>query len=152
MAYEGTLVAVSRSQEEIRRLILANSGTGIAFVSQPPMEGFEAMVAIEGATYKIRISAEVKLPEKKRRRRYGVLKSELQRNDEATRRVWRVLFYYMKSVYEAANSGVMEFRQMVMPYVVTHDGRTVSEHILPKLESAINGNPARMLPAPKELR
>lgn len=149
MAYEGTLVAVSRSQEEIRRLILANGGTGIAFVSQPPMEGFEAMVAIEGSTYKIRISAEVKMPEKKRRRRYGVAKSDLQRQDEAARRVWRVLFYYMKSVYEAANSGVMEFRQMVMPYVVTHDGRTVSEHILPKLESAINGNPARMLPAPR---
>ena len=131
-------------------MILENGGTGVAFVSQPPMEGFEAMVAIDGATYKIRISAEVKTPEKKRRRRYGVYKSDVQRMDDAARRVWRVLFFYLKSVYEASNSGVMDFRQLVMPYVVTKDNRTVGEHILPNLAKAIQGNPERMLPAPRE--
>jgi hypothetical protein len=150
MAYENTLVAVSKSQEQIRRMILDNGGTGIAFVSQPPMEGFEAMIEIDGATYKIRISAEVKIPEKKRRSRYGVYKSDSQISDNASRRVWRVLFFYLKSVYEASSSGVMDFRQLVMPYVVTKDNRTIADHILPNLSKAISGNPERLLPAPKD--
>jgi hypothetical protein len=150
MAYEHTLVAVSKSQESIRRLILDNGGSGIAFISQPPMEGFEAVVRIDNASYRIRISAEVKVVEKRRRRRYGIYKPQSQIQDDAARRVWRVLFFYLKNVYEASNSGVMDFRQLVMPYVVTRDNKTISEHILPKLESAIQGNPERMLPAPKD--
>jgi len=152
VAYEGTLVAVSKSQEQIRRLILDNRGGGVAFISQPPMEGFEALVSIDGATYKIRVSAEVKISERKRNRRrwtgttYMPAKSESERHDESARRVWRVLYYYLKSVYEASNSGVMDFRELVMPYVVTKDDRTVAQHILPKLNLAIQGNPERMLP------
>ena len=48
MAYENTLVAVSKSQEAIRKLILSNGGSAIGFLSQPPMEGFQAHVAIDG--------------------------------------------------------------------------------------------------------
>lgn len=147
MAYEGTLVAVSKSQEQIRRMILGNGGSGIAFISQPPTEGFEAMVVIDSQTYKIRVSAEVVVPEVRRRRRYGVYKTKGQVFDDAARRVWRVLFFYLKSVYEAANSGVMDFRQLVMPYVVTSDGRTVADHILPKLAAAVTKGPERMLPS-----
>ena len=155
MAYEGTLVAVSKSQEQIRRMILSNGGTAVAFISQPPMEGFEAMVTIDNATYKIRVSANVKPKEVKRRRRYWngstyVSKSTSDRHDEAARRVWRVLYFYLKSVYEASSSGVMDFRELVMPYVVTKDNRTIAEHLLPKLASAIQGNPERMLPSPRE--
>jgi len=70
--------------------------------------------------------------------------------EEEARRVWRVLFYHLKSVYEAANSGVMEFRELMLPYIVTHDGHTVAEHILPKLAGAIAGNPSRLLPESTE--
>jgi len=152
MAYEDTLVAVSKSQEQIRRMIMDNGGSGIAFISQPPMEGFEAMVVIDGSTYKIRLSVEVKVPERKRAPRAVwngtgyVTKSKNDIWDAAARRVWRVLYYYLKSVYEASNSGVMELRQLVMPYVVTRDNRTVAEHILPKLKLAVEGDPGRMLP------
>ena len=156
MAYEHTEVPVSRTQEQIRRMVLENGGSAVAFISQPPSEGFEAMVVIDGATYKIRISAQVKPePPKRVRRRWSgtswvAKKSDTDRHEEAARRVWRVLFFYLKSVYEASNSGVMDFRQLVMPYVVTRDDRTVAEHILPKLAIAIQGHPERMLPAPKE--
>jgi hypothetical protein len=57
---------------------------------------------------------------------------------------------HLKDIFEASNSGVMEFRELILPYIVTKDGKTVAQHILPKLDSAINGNPERMLPAPKE--
>jgi hypothetical protein len=136
VAYENTRVAVPKSQDKIRQLIMRNKGTGIAFISQPPMEGFQAMMPINGETYTIRISAYVK---------------EKSRDPERERRrIWRVLFHHLKDIFEASNSGVMEFRELILPYIVTKDGKTVAQHILPKLESAINGNPERMLPSPKE--
>jgi hypothetical protein len=149
MAYEGTEVSVSKSQEGIRKLLLENKATGIAFITQtdPLSEGFEAMVPIDGKTYRIRIVAHVKKVEKKaRKRRWGTApKSDAQMQDSENRRVWRVLFYYLKSVYEAANTGVMEFRELVLPYVVVKDGRTVAQHLLPNLDKAIESRPERLL-------
>jgi len=148
MAYENTEVAVSKSQEGIRKLLLENHATGIAFVSQtePLSEGFEAMVPIDGKTYRIRIVARVKKVEKKpRRRRYAPAKSEYEMQESEMRRVWRVLFYHLKSVYEATNTGVMEFRELMLPYVVVKDGRTIAQHLLPQLDKAIESRPERML-------
>ena len=134
MAYEGTAVPVSRSQEKIKQMILENKGTGVAFVCEPPMEGFQAAMPIDGKTYTIRIQAFIK---------------EARDPDQETRRIWRVLYHHIKDIFEASNSGVMEFRELILPYIVTNDGQTIAQHILPKLDQAIAGRPERMLPAPK---
>lgn len=135
MAYEHTSVAVAKSQDKIRQLILRNRGLGVAFVSQPPLEGFEAQVSIDGKTYHVRITATCKHKDH----------AADDKRQQEERRVWRVLFHHLKSVYEAANTGVMEFRELMLPYVVTSDGRTIADHILPRLDAAIAGNPARLL-------
>lgn len=135
MAYEGTEVPVSRTQDKIKSLILKNKGTGIAFVCEPPMEGFQAAMPVDGKTYTIRIQAFIK---------------ESRDPEQEARRIWRVLYFHLKDIFEAANSGVMEFRELILPYIVTADGQTVAQHILPKLEQAVNGNPARLLPARAE--
>lgn len=130
MAYEDTSVPVSRSQERIKMLILKNGGTGVAFVTHPPMEGFEAVIPIDGCTYTVRIRATVAGKDA----------------EQEQRRIWRVLYYHMKDIFEASTSGVMELREMILPYIVTRDGQTIAEHILPKLDKAIEGNPERLLP------
>ena len=137
MAYEYTKVPVSNSQNEIKRLVMLRGGAGVAFFSHPPTEGFEALMPIDGVTYKIRIVATVPLESR-----------DIERDQ---RRIWRVIFYHMKSVFEAASSGVMEFREMMLPYIVTKDEKTVAQHILPKLEQALSGRPDRLLPQAKEL-
>ena len=155
MAYEHTAVPVARSQEAIRKLILGNGGAGVAFVSQvgpPKTEGFEAAVVIDGKTYRIRISAECTPVQQKTRPRWSRASYRAARDnsDDAPRRVWRVLFYHLKSVYEAANSGVMEFRELMLPYIVAADNRTIAQHILPKLDKAIISDPSRLLPGKSE--
>ena len=148
MAYEATEVSVSKSQEGIRQLLLENKSSGIAFISQidPMSEGFEAMVPIDGKTYRIRIVANVRPVKKLSRRRYGrPAKSQQQLQEVEIRRVWRVLYYHLKSVYEATNTGVMEFRELMLPYVVVKDGRTIAQHILPSLDKAIESRPERLL-------
>lgn len=134
MAYEATEVPVARSQQKLRELLLRNGATGIAIVSQPPQEGFQAMVKIDAATYTIRISAVCKP------------KSSQAATEQEERRVWRVLFHHLKGIFEASQSGVMEFKEMVMPYIVTKDGRTIAEILIPQLDKAIQANPERMLP------
>lgn len=131
MAYEQTQVAVPKSQDKIRQMLLKHKGGGVAFISNPPLEGFQALVPIDGKTYTIRIVASVR---------------DKKDFEQEARRIWRVLYHHMKSIFEACDSGVMEFREMMLPYILTKDGRTVAEHILPDLDSKIAG-PERMLTA-----
>ena len=130
-AYGTTSVPVERSQSAIRDLVMTRGGSGIAFIEQPPMEGFHCMMPIDGVTYTVRIQAHV--PEDSR----DVAQDR--------RRIWRVLYYHLKSVFESSASGVMEFREMMLPYIVTTNGQTVGERILPNLEKAIQRDPARLL-------
>lgn len=131
-AYGTTSVPVERTQAAIRDLVMTRGGSGIAFIEQPPMEGFHCLMPIEGVTYTVRIQAHVP-------------KDSLDVPQER-RRIWRVLYYHLKSVFESSASGVMEFRELMMPYIVTKDGRTVAEHILPNLEKNIQKDPSRLLP------
>lgn len=140
MAYENTEVAVSKSQDGIRRLVMGRKGSQIAFISAPPREGFEAVVTIDALPYKIRLFGMVAQDTKSR--------TQLQRDryvEQEHRRIWRVLFYHLKSVFEAADSGVMEFRELMLPYIVTKDGLTIAEQILPRLYEAVESNPSQLL-------
>jgi hypothetical protein len=140
MAYETTAVSVDKSQAGIRKLIMARKGSKIAFISDPPREGFQAEVQIDSLPYTIRIFGEVKRPNTGR--------TDKQRDtwlDQEHRRIWRVIFYHLKSVFEAADSGVMEFRELMLPYIVTKSGQTVAECIVPQLAKNIELNPARLL-------
>ena len=148
MAYEATEVPVSRSQEGLRKLILAHKGFGLAVVSErdpdgkePSQEGFEAKVMIEGVAYVVRIRAKVKSAG-----RYLTDRQKQIFREQEERRIWRVLYYHMKGIFEAADTGVMEFREMMLPYIVMPDGHTVADYIVPRLASAIAGDPSRLLP------
>lgn len=127
MAYEDTEVAVAKSQGGIRKMIYAHKGTGLSLISQPPREGFEAMVTIADLPYHIRIMATCRSGTKPG---YTFTQSGVEQEE---RRVWRVLYWHLKAMFEAADSGVIDIRDVIMPYVVMRDGRTLSEHIVPRM-------------------
>lgn len=139
MAYEGTEVAVSKSQDGIRRMIYAHKGTGVMLLSHPPREGFEAMVTIEKQPYHIRIMATCRTKDK-----YSYTFSDSKREQEE-RRVWRVLYWHLKAMFEAADSGVIDIRDVIMPYVVTRDGRTLSEHLVPRMAEIMTSDTSKLL-------
>lgn len=147
MAYESTDVPVSKSQEHIRHMIYAHKGAGVSIVSQRPREGFEALVIINELSYHIRVMATCKQISERnsygQRRPQGQL--ELARAAEE-RRVWRVLYWHLKAMFEAADSGVIDIRDVIMPYVVTRDGRTLSEHIIPRMAEVMSMDPTKLLP------
>lgn len=140
MAYETTEVAVSKSQEAIRKLIYGHKGTGVMLISRPPAEGFEAFVEIEKQPYHIRIMATTK-PIRNSSYRRAYEKAVEQEN----RRVWRVLFWHLKAMFEAADAGVIDVRNIIMPYVVLKDGMTLADHIRPRMGELMTMDPARLL-------
>lgn len=135
MAYEKTEVVVSKSQEQIRRLVYAHKGSGLNLMSHPPREGFEALVVIESMSYHVRIMATCKARH-----------SPEQRLQEE-RRVWRVLYHHLKAMFEASDSGVVDIRDVIMPYVVMKDGRTLSEVLKPRMPEIMSAPLDRLLPA-----
>ena len=126
MAYEQTAVSVDKSQGAIRKLMITHGATNIAFASasDPRMEGFQATVIferpliLESKPYGIRIAVPVK--ERKN--------EKLQ--DQENRRVWRVLYHHMKAIFEAGDSGVIDIRELLLPFLVTKDGRTLGQRVI----------------------
>ena len=152
MAYQSTTVSVVKSQDGIRRLIMARAGSKVAFISDPPREGFEAIVQIDGVPYRVRIMATVKealLTKKFRNRHFGermtTERFKQQWIESEARRIWRVLFYHLKSVFEASDSGVMEFRELILPYIVMKNGGTVADSLVPRLTELIQMDSGRLL-------
>lgn len=149
MAYEATAVTVSKSQEAIRKLIYAHKGTGVMLLSHPPREGFEAMVTLENQPYHIRVMATCQDQRKDSRGKGNTRPSVslLKAKEQEERRVWRVLFWHLKAMFEAADAGVIDIRDIIMPYVVLRDGFTLSDHIKPQMENLMTADPSRLLEA-----
>lgn len=151
MAYETTEVAVSKSQEEIRKLIYAHKGTGVMLISRPPAEGFEAFVEIEKTPYHVRIMATTKTVSKQdknwRVRSQSMMDTLIEQEN---RRVWRVLYWHLKAMFEAADAGVIDVRNIIMPYVVLRDGLTLADHIRPKMQELMTMDTSRLLGSGEE--
>lgn len=56
------------------------------------------------------------------------------------RRRWRALVLILKGKLVAATTGITTFEEEFLAHIVTEDGRTVSEHVIPRLKNgSING-------------
>lgn len=152
MAYENTEVSVYKSQADINALVSLHGGSGIGFESEPPHESFTAKIKLNGTPYIIRVGAKTKeikaghyqTPGGRWRSRNGAQAEEA--NNAERRRVWRVLFWHLKAVFEAADAGVIELRQAMLAYVVMPDGTTISEKILPRLDAIVTGQSRLLMP------
>jgi hypothetical protein len=148
MAYETTEVPVARSQEHIRKLIMAHQGFGIAFVSDADpqgielaSEGFHAKVLIDGKPYAVRIMAKVKKTPKSL--------TERQREDfKAQGRTAHLASALLPHEKRIRGCG---FRSYGVPrvnasYLVMSSGETIAERLIPQIDAAIS-HPSRLLTA-----
>jgi len=53
--------------------------------------------------------------------------------EQRHRQRWRVLHLVIKAKLEAVEAGVAVFEEEFLPFIVTTDGRTVAEHLVPRL-------------------
>lgn len=145
MAYEGTEVQVSKSQDQIRRLIYAHKGSGLMLVHEGLTQGFEAKITLEQNLYHIRVMAHAK---DQRHDKFGGLRtipSLLKASEQEERRVWRVLYWHLKAMFEAADAGVIDIRDVIMPYVVLKDNCTLGDHVRARMPELRTVDPRYLL-------
>ncbi len=128
MAYRHTNVAPEKSQGQIKKLLISHGASNVQFASSfDPMrvEGFQASVVIDSRPYGVRIAVPVK--------QHSIEKHQ----DQEVRRVWRVLYHHVKAIFEAADSGVIDIRELPLPYFVTKSGTTIGRSIIEDLPKAL---------------
>jgi len=71
--------------------------------------------------------------------------------EQSVRQKWRALALVIKAKLEAVESGIAEFDDEFMANIIMPDGKTVSEHIAPKINQAYEtGELPPLLPRSKE--
>lgn len=134
--FEDTSVAVSRSQEQIRRLLRDAGASGVQFSeewSDPPafyVRFLWTMAApdadAQGVTQAVRLRVNPLTESHK-----GVSKSVEQRERQA----WRGIAHYLEGTIKAATFGLIRFEDIFLSFMELEPmGRTIGETVIPQIE------------------
>lgn len=132
--YQDTSVPVERSKEQIRDSLRSAGAKGVQFEEtwgdEPRLlvrfawamgESFDSVVTV-------RLEAKPLPPEPNARSGWRI--SPEQRERQA----WRALAWYLKTMLEAAQFGLLKFEDIFLSFVEDGRGLTVGERIIPMLE------------------
>jgi hypothetical protein len=59
--------------------------------------------------------------------------SSEQKRDAEVRGRWRTLLYWLRSALDAIDAGVIQPEQVFLPFLVTPDGQTVADVMIPRM-------------------
>lgn len=156
MSYaRATSVSEDKSRMEIEKMLLKAGSSRVGCVTD-----IGAQRALIGFTLKnLNIQMQIPLPSPNAREFTHGGRGGWERRTEAKaaeafqaecRRRWRSLVLALKAKLVAIDDKITTFEQEFMPYVVTADGATIGEKMLPHLISAQSNKgfiPAGLLPA-----
>lgn len=132
-----TSVPVERSRFQIEHILERYGAEQFAYASS--RKG--AMIAFRIEDRNIKIT--VPLPDMTRKEfthsknGYELTENQIEgRVSQETRRRWRALLLVIQAKLEAVESGIAQFEEEFMAYIVLPGGATVSETILPKVAKA----------------
>lgn len=131
MAYaKGTTVSVSSSQMEIAKTLERYQVHTYSFGARPGL----AMVEFELSLLPIRVA--VPLPGKPARQKgpspeTGRTVDLWTRWEQDVRECWRALLLLIKANLEAIERGIVKPEEAFMAYLITNDGRTLGDVVLP---------------------
>lgn len=146
MAYETTDVAVEKSQGSIRKLLAGFGAAEFQFGEGTDPVGVKwAGVTFTHSGHMVMVQVPLKIPDEAKVRsavRRARSRTELQiRNDfweQESKRIWRVLFWSLKSRMIAVEEGVEEFEQAFLAHIVDPaSGQTVWGRIKPAIDAGV---------------
>jgi hypothetical protein len=148
MYAKGTEVPVERSRAEIEKILTRYKATGFVFGWQ----GGQAAIMFEMANRRVKFVLPLPQPADFARTKQGHSRSPSEREracDQARRERWRSFALVIKAKLESVESGIAVFDEEFMPWIVMPDGKTIGEHIKPKIEQAyIEKKMPPLLPGP----
>lgn len=129
---EGTSVPVSRSQEEVKRVLQKYEASGFAFGEQLGL----SLVTFEMAGRRIKMIMPTPIPGKDRgATKYNYVHS-VQTAEKETRRRWRCLVIAIKAKLECVASGITTLDEEFLAHIVLPNGNTIGREIKPQIDSA----------------
>ena len=146
-----TSVSVERSRAEIESILSKYGANKFAYFS----EDTKACIAFEISGKRIRFL--LPLPDKredqfKYRKHYSSRKLNTPGQqhgawEQACRQRWRALALAVKAKLEWVETGIVTVEEEFLPYIVTANGKTVAEMVMPQLEELYQrGFVPRLLP------
>lgn len=162
-AYADTSVSQIKSQETIRTLLRLRGAFGLEITDVwSPNAGLKVRFALPGpdgvGTMMIRVVIPLPdAPTTRPLRGYDEPTDEAWRSkwrDQKERQLWRVLWYWLKTSFEAADAGLLKIEELLLPWIEDSTGRTVGEYILPQLPVLLEKGSAgiKLLPDGKARR
>ena len=136
--YSTTVVRAEKTQADITTEL---TKFGIHKVQHTFMEtGFSVAFQAEVEGVSKPVTVRIDIPwnqEKDKQDQYGFRDRRIR---------YRVLFYYIKSLLTAWDSGLKAFLDIFMPHIVLPGGKTVSQDLLPKYTLAIEEGEIKEVP------
>jgi hypothetical protein len=151
MAYANTSVPVDRSQAEIRKLLSKHGAQRFSFHEGADDAGV-AWVALEfvhaesyDRPHMVRMAVPLKIVDngelrEKAKRAYSKTFDEVKSAaiEQENRRIWRVIFYSLKSRMEAIEEQVETFEQAFLPHLVDPGtGQTIWQRVQPAIDAGL---------------
>ena len=147
----GTTVSPEKTRWEIESVLKRYGAAGFAYASEA------RRARIEFLANQRRVRFDVTLPDPKDKRFTHDPRSTWRRRTDAAaaavyegevRRLWRALLLAIKAKLEVVQSGMAIFEEEFLGNIVMPDGRTVGEHVAPKIAQAYeSGRAVALLPA-----
>ena len=126
-----TSVPVERSKHHIEELLMKAGAEGYHTGWQAPKDGDPGWDAIEflwkGKQIRFRLPRQPSAVRLRRGRRVT--------SEQIDRQRWRVLFLVVKAKIEAVEAGIAIFEEEFLSFIVTANGKTVGEVLLPRLQA-----------------
>jgi hypothetical protein len=147
-----TTVPVEQSRMEIEKVLSRWGATSFAY-------GWDQRGSmIEFVAHNRRVRFVLPLPDRDdpeftqyKRGEYGAVydrSSDAARKlwEQACRQHWRALVLVVKAKLEAVEVGISEFEQEFLANIVTADGRTIGQVLVPQLDSVVLQGPMELMP------
>jgi len=156
MAYENTDVTVEKSQGELRKLLTKYGADRFTFGESIDLEGLRWVgVEFTHDGHLVRLVAPLKPADPKwvkqkvqRARTKTAADFEAEHTEQENRRIWRVVFWSLKSRMVAIEEGVETFEQAFLAHLVDPGtDRTLWQRLAPAVEAGAMKVGGRGLPA-----
>lgn len=149
-AYGNTSVPVAASQQQIRGLLIAAGSQGVQFTEEwslgtigfkfTKQKTLEPGPDGERRVIPLFVSMTIRLWRAPQDRVRASESIKAQRE----RQVWRALYWYLKSQFEAVAFGLRTFEDVFMSDVVMADGRTIGDYVRGQLMTGRLALPERI--------
>jgi len=142
---EGTSVSVEKSRAEIEGTLARYGATAFMYATGQDNKSGEDKAMLQFQAGGRRIMFVLNLPDRANKNfthGYAGKRRKLPDADaykkweQACRQKWRCLALAIKAKLEAVESGISAFEDEFMAHIVMPDGKTVSHHMRPQIETA----------------